>query len=204
MKTIQACRVILVAAGCVLVSGLFAADQPAAPPMTPEEQAMMQKWQAFATPGDAHQRLATRAGTWDANIETWEKPGAPPQTSTGTSTMTMIMDGRYLFEEAKGSFMGQPFMGQGTIGYDNMKKKYVWTWVDTMGTGVMTSEGTYNPGTKTTTYRGQGPDVMAGKYVPMRTIVKDTGPDTYTMEMYGPGPDGKEFKSMRIDYTRRK
>ena len=38
--------------------------------------------------------------------------------------------------------MGQPFSGVGIDGYDNLRKKYVTTWIDTMGTGIFSMEGT--------------------------------------------------------------
>ena len=36
-----------------------------------------------------------------------------------------------------------------------MKKKFVGSWVDNMGTGIMFSEGTYDPATKTFTYTSE-------------------------------------------------
>ena len=33
------------------------------------------------------------------------------------------------------------FKGTGIEGYDNGKKKFVGTWMDNMGTGIMMSEG---------------------------------------------------------------
>jgi hypothetical protein len=68
--------------------------------------------------------------------------------------------------------MGQPFHGIGFTGYDNLKKKYVMSWMDNAATGIMYSEGTYDPATKTFTYVGECPDVMNGKYARSRTVDK--------------------------------
>ena len=38
--------------------------------------------------------------------------------------------------------MGQPFTGIGVTGYDNHAKKYLSTWIDSMGTGIFSMEGT--------------------------------------------------------------
>jgi hypothetical protein len=35
--------------------------------------------------------------------------------------------------------MGMPFEGLGYTGYDNVKKQYFGTWIDSMSTGIMTS-----------------------------------------------------------------
>ncbi len=34
--------------------------------------------------------------------------------------------------------------------------------------------------------------------------MKMVSPDQHVLEMYQPGPDGKEYKSMEVTYTRRK
>ena len=177
MRGLARVRVATVAVG-LLFAGAAVADKPAQPPaMSPEEQAMMQKWQAFMTPGDPHKVLAAKVGSWTNKVTIWMAPGAPPTTTEGTSEFNTIMDGRYLTDMTTGSFQGTPFQGHGLTGYDNMKKKYTSMWIDNMGTGIMTAEGTYDAATKTFTYRGEGPDVMADKYKPVKSVEKITGPD---------------------------
>jgi len=90
----------------------------------------------------------------------------------------------------------------GLSGYDNLTHKYTGMWIDNMGTGVMTSEGTYDPKTRTFHYTSRSPDVIHGKYVDARVIEKVIDNDHWTMEMYTPGPDGKEYMSMVIEYSR--
>jgi len=51
--------------------------------------------------------------------------------------------------------MGMPFEGIGINGYDNLKKKFVSTWIDNMGTMIVMSTGTFDPATKTFTYMGE-------------------------------------------------
>ncbi len=177
---------------------------PQASSMSSEEQAMMQKWMAFATPGDGHKALAAKVGVWNGTVKMWMAPGAPPAESTGTSTFEMILDGRYLQDTTEGTANGQPFHGRGLTAYDNLKKKYVATWIDNMGTGIMVAEGTYDPLTKTFKYKSEAPDVVAGKYAPVRSVEKILSNDKWIMEMYGKAADGKEFRTMEITYTRKK
>jgi hypothetical protein len=175
------------------------------PAMSAEEQAMMQKWQAFMTPGAEHALLAAKAGTWALKVTMWSAEGAPPQVSDATSEMTMILGGRYLQDATHGSFNGMPFEGRGLTAYDNMKKKFVSTWIDNMGTGMMVTEGTYDPASKTFSYLGLSPDVVTGKYVPMKGVEKSTGSDQWTGEMYNKTKDGKGWwKMMQLDYTRKR
>ncbi len=112
--------------------------------MSAEQQEMMQKWMAFMTPGEPHDMLAGRAGTWDLTTKMWEQPGAAPEESSGTATSEMIMGGRYLLDKIEGTVMGMPFEGLGISGYDNLNKQFVGMWVDSLGTGIMASTGSCN------------------------------------------------------------
>jgi hypothetical protein len=123
----------------------------------------------------------------------------------GTSEIRWIFGNRFLQGTTKGEWMGQPFEGMATIGYDNMKKKYVSSWVDNSGTGIMMAEGTYDAATKTYTYTGEGPDIMSGKYLPVKSTEKMTDADTWVSEMWATdSKTGKMFKSMEIKSTRAK
>lgn len=178
-------------------------DKKAAEAGAHKDDPMMAKWMEFATPGDAHKLLATMVGKWNLKVKMFE-PNKPPTEEPATSESKMILGGRYLEDHTRGTFMGQPFEGQGITGYDNLKKKYCGTWVDNFGTGIMPLEGTYDASTKTFTYASESPDVMTGKYTKSRMVDKITDNDHWTMQMFGNGPDGKEMMMMEIDYTRAK
>src|SRR5262249_80109 len=169
----------------------------------PDQAAMMAAWQKYATPGENHAHLKALVGSWTANIKAWMAPGAPPTESTGTSECKLIMDGRYLQEEVRSSFMGMPFQGLGMTGYDNLKKKFVAAWVDNMGTGIMRSEGTYDAKTKTLTMTTDEPDPMTGKMVKGRDVLHMESETKVVREFYRKGPGGKEAKTMEIVYTKK-
>jgi Protein of unknown function (DUF1579) len=196
---------LAVAAGLGLTSLAAAQQAGGQAKMSPEEQAMMAKWMEFATPGEHHKLLAQRVGTWHMKVSQWMAPDAPPVTSEGTSVCTSILDGRYFEDVSTGTFQGMPFHGRGLTGYDNLKKKYLSIWVDNLGTGIMVSEGDYDPKTKSFTFVGSGPDPIAGTYKPMKSVETWVSADESRMEMFGPGPDGKGWsKMMEIVYTRTK
>jgi hypothetical protein len=165
---------------------------------------MMAKWKEFGTPGAAHKVLDALVGKWNVDVKMFEPGQTAPMQSKGTSEVKWILDGRFVEETANGDFMGEPFHGVGTVGYDNLKKKYVMSWVDNTSTGVMYAEGTYDAATKTFTWGGECPDVMAGKYTKSRTVEKMTDADHWSMQSFKPGPDGKEFMAGQLDYTRAK
>ena len=130
-------------------------------------------------------------------------PGAPPEQSTGTSENTWALGGRYVQQTFHGSMMGQPFEGIGYIGYDNIKKQYVSTWMDNMSTAVMSSTGSLDASGKGMTFKGTMDDPMSGKPMKMEEKMSIADNDHHMLEMWSPGPDGKMFKSMEITYTRK-
>jgi hypothetical protein len=89
-----------------------------------------------------------------------------------------------------------------TAGYDNAKKKFVSSWVDNMGTGIMLSEGTYDPATKTITYTSEE-EPMPGVKMKVRELLKLTDQDHHTFEFYE-DRGGTEVKTMEITSTRDK
>jgi hypothetical protein len=189
------------ALGIALVTAASAAAQEVE--MSAEEQAMMEKWAQNATPGEPHARLASQAGEWTWTSKWWKEPGAPAEESSGTTSSSMSMDGRFLVENVEGTMMGQPFRGQSITGYDNFRKEYVATWIENMSTGIMISRGTYDPESKTLTMTGTFDDIITGeKDKPMRGVTKYVDENTQVMEMYVPGPDGEEFKTMELRATR--
>ena len=116
----------------------------------------------------------------------------------------MFMGCRFLEVLFVGTFMGQLFTGLGYTGYDNVTKKYVGTWMDSMGTGVMNYTGTMGADGKSYVYTASMPDPTTGKMTTTKEKMTVTDADHHTFEMWGAGPDGKSFKMMEIAYTRKK
>lgn len=165
--------------------------------------AEMAKMMAVIQPGAAHKLLEPYAGKWTAKVR-MIVPGAPADETDGTSECKWAMDKRYVIDEISSTMMGMPFKGMGITGYDNIKKKYVGSWIDTMGTGVMHMEGSYDASTKTFAYTMEMPDMTLTKFVQARTTDKWTDNDHHTWQMFAPGADGKEALMMEILYTRAK
>jgi hypothetical protein len=125
-------------------------SQPAASgqPSAADMQKMMAQMMELAKLNENHKLLADLAGTWSYTVKMWMNPdpNAKPDESKGTAVRKSMMDGRYFVVDVTGK-MEMPgadgkkkemtFKGMGIDGYDNVKKKFVGTWMDNMGTGVM-------------------------------------------------------------------
>ena len=182
----------------------FAQEKKPAMPSEEERAKMMEVWTKLATPGANHKLLEPFVGSFNVKTVMWEYPGAPAQESTGTSEHAWVLGGRFIQQTFHGQFMGQPFEGIGYTGYDNYKKKFISSWMDTMGTMMMISSGTADATGKLINFTAEFDDAMTGKKMTVREVIRVVDWDTHSMEMYMPGPDGKEYKNLEITYTRKK
>ncbi|HJW95802.1 MAG TPA: DUF1579 domain-containing protein [Thermoanaerobaculia bacterium] len=194
----------LFATGLLLLCTSTFADEPQQKPKPAEQQAAQDAMMKAITPGDSHKLLDGMVGTFDAKVMMWMDPSQPPMVSGGTSENSWVLGNREVMEKFSGTFMGAPFSGIGFTGYDNLKKQYWGTWMDSMSTAPMTSTGNTSDGGKTWKFAATMPDPMSGKDVQVDQRVTVTDKDHHSMEMWMAGPDGKPFKMMEIQYTRKK
>jgi hypothetical protein len=176
------------------------------PSNEPIPDSVIQKnYAAYMTPGKEHAMMAGWDGTWNGEVTIWMKPGGEPSKSTSVATNKMVLGGRYQLSTHKGNFGGMPFEGMSTLAFDNAKKIFISTWMDNMGTGLMTGEGKWDEATKSITLRGKVMDPGQSKDVDFKEVFTVIDNDHQRMEMFGQNPqDGKEFKSMEILFTRKK
>lgn len=169
-------------------------------------EADMKACMEAGTPGKMHEMLAEKVGVWTGTTQMWMGPDTEPMTSKCTATITKIMDGRFTQCEFKGEMPGMgPFTGMGICGYDNTQQKFVSNWIDNHGTGIMNATGEMSKDGKTLTMTYNYTCPVTKKPTTMREVQTTTGPNAMTMEMFGNDPkSGKEFKMMRIEYTRQK
>jgi hypothetical protein len=207
----------------VIASPAFA-QSPAPSPVTetspvaaasgqPNPAEMMKQMMELAKLNENHKLLADLVGTWSYTVKMWMNPdpSAKPEESKGTAVRKSMMNGRFFVMDVTGKMeMPGPdgkkkemtFKGMGLEGYDNVKKKFIGTWMDNMSTGIMMSEGTYDPATKTFTYTGEY-EATPGMKQKIREVMKIVDKDHHTFEWYE-DRGGQEAKTMEINYTRKK
>ena len=163
----------------------------------------MKAWEANMTKGKQHEWLAKMDGLWNAKVKMWMNPSQPADESDATTKNEMIMNGLYQRSSHTGHMMGMPFHGESIIGYDNFKKKFVATWIDNMGSGIMTLDGNLDEQGNSLILTGQMTDPANGKEVSIKEVLTITSKDKHVFDMYMV-QDGKETKTMEIVYTRAK
>ncbi|MGZ5020837.1 MAG: DUF1579 domain-containing protein, partial [Chthoniobacterales bacterium] len=205
-------------AAALLASPTIAQTQTASPATGASSAGMpsaddMKMMMEMAKPNENHKLLASMDGSWDYTVKMWMDgdTSKKPQESKGTAVHTSIMDGRFCTQEVTGKMempgpdgkmKSMDFHGMGLEAYDNAKKKFVGSWIDNMGTGIMNSEGDYDAPSKTFTYTGEY-QMAPGMNQKIKEVLKMTDKDHMTFEWYE-DRGGKETKTMQIDYTRKK
>src|SRR2546430_5692775 len=182
-------------------------------PATGEPNAadMMKQMMEMSKLNANHKLLSSLDGNWNYTIKFWMNPdpNAKPQESKGTATRKSVMGGRYVMMDVSGK-MQMPgedgkmkdvqFKGMGLEGYDNVKKKFIGSWIDNMGTGIQFSEGTYDPATKTFTHTSEM-EMVPGMKSQVREVLKVADNNHMMLEWYE-NQGGQEKKTMEINYTR--
>ena len=187
------------------------AAQPAASGGQPTQQEMMKQMMEMSKLNENHKLLSSLDGNSNYTIKFWMNPdpNAKPQESKGTATRKSVMGGRYVMMDVRGK-MQMPgedgkmkdvqFKGMGLEGYDNVKKKFIGSWIDNIGSGIQFSEGTYDPATKTFTYTSEM-EMVPGMKSQVREVLKVADNNHMMLEWYE-NQGGQEKKTMEINYTR--
>ena len=169
------------------------------------DPAMMEAWKKIGAPGEFHAHLKPLAGRWSF-VTKWRMSGEQPwEESKGTAECRWILGGRFLQQIVRGEPMdpdGERFEGYGLTGYDNGAKTYTNVWIDNMGTGTMISRGTCDASGKVFTYSGTSTDPFTGQLKKDKSVVRIINNDKHVFEMFSFGPDGREFQSLTVTYTR--
>ena len=163
-------------------------------PKAPAEDA----WAKLGQPGEEHARLKALVGEWKV-VGEFAGPGGAVTKTESTSSISMILGDRYLRQEVHGSVQGTPFEGRSLMGFDNGSKKWFNVWADSMGTGLLVSDGVENEKGKRWTFTGSfnGP---AGP-ITSRDVVTITGENEFTWVSY---MGGSEKPTMTLKATRKK
>lgn len=198
----------LAVAGALFAYSARSEDKPGAVETKAKEavlsaEEMMKKAEAAGRPGPAHKVLDALVGDWDIDGRCWMAPDGPPTETKGSAKVRWVLSGRFVQEDFKGEFMGKPFHGLGLTGYDNMKKKYVGSWIDDMSTGMFVTEGTADTAGKLFTFHGKMDDPITGQQnKPFKFVVRILDPNKHTFEMHDLTL-GEKSKTMEMTYTRR-
>jgi len=146
--------------------------------------------------------LAKRAGEWTRTIRfVGADSDSPP--STGTSKITVILNGKFIQEQNEDVVFGRPVSGTRIYGYNNATKQYEAAWLYTMSPAILNLTGTSTDGGKVVDYTGVTYTASGGKTT-LHARVRQVDNDQFIVTLYTAGPDGKEAPFQETSYQRKK
>ncbi len=152
----------------------------------------------------SHSELKKLEGEWLGIAKTWFEPDKVADESPVRGSMKLILGGRFILYEYKGSFDGKPLEGIAIFGYDLNMKRFQSAWVDSYhnGTAIMFSDGK----------RGEKDFSVQGNYTYItseeeqtwgwRTAIEIIDGDTIRLTAFNVFPNGTEVKATEVIYTR--
>ena len=153
--------------------------------------AIGQEASAFPTPAQQHNWLQKFTGEWATESKATMIPGQPAM-ECHWKMSSRSLGGFWILNEMTGEMSGAPMTCIQTIGYDENKKKYVGTWIDSMTAFMWKYEGTVDPSNTTLTLNAEGPNfIEAGKLTQFQDVYEFTSADEILMSSRMLGPDGK-------------
>ena len=159
----------------------------------------------YLRPNDNHAWLGQFLGEWDTTTRLSMMPGQPPLESRGKCTVRWLMEGRWLQSESEGSMMGLPVRSVSTLGYDNFKKKYVQSMVDSFQTCLLTAEGFRDQAGTALHLYGTLDEYLTGEHdKAVRYTLRLLSPDRYVLEVHDLAIGEANTKVVEVEYVRRK
>ena len=170
------------------------------------DQAQMKEWmekvKQFTEPSEHHKILERFIGKW--NTETRFVMGgqtSPPE--KGTAEYSWLMDGRWLQSKSTGTLMGKPMESFHLLGYDNFKKSFVTTTVNSIDTAMLHSEGDMDPGGNTLITYGTLDEYLTGEHDKMvKRVWKFESSDKFVLEVHDLPIGMNNTKVIEIIFTR--
>ena len=161
------------------------------------------EWASLSKPGPSHKLLEMFAGEWESTISFRSEPGARPDVSKGRSSIRWVLGDRFLQEDFQGEAGGERFQGMGVMGYDNGARQFKFVWIDSLNTAIAVSSGRYVPDRNMFEMKSEVYDPLIGALKTVRSSLQIKNRDEYEFIMVDTAPNGKEFTSLEMKYTRR-
>ncbi|MDI7174549.1 DUF1579 family protein [Leptospira santarosai] len=149
-----------------------------------------------------HKEFEFLIGNWKGVAHMIFEEGKIADESPIAGTMKLVLGGRFILHEYKGSFKGEPLEGIAIYGYHIDRNRYESAWIESfgMGTGILFSEGSprENEWSFTGHYGGETPETRWG----WKTYIEKEGNDKLVLFSQNLRPTGEKAGGVRILYDR--
>jgi hypothetical protein len=154
-------------------------------------------------PTKEHQWLQQLAGEWETDAEAALGPGQTLK-CTGTESARSI-GGFWIVNQVTSNVMGTAMHAVLTLGYDDQKKKYIGTWVDSTSNRMWRYEGSVDAAGKVLTLEADGPNPLEpGKTCKFRDVTELKSADRKVLTSSMQTADGKWVSFLTVNSRRKK
>jgi len=166
-----------------------------------QDTAILETLRELATPGEHHEHLAPLVGSWITAGTYWLSSGETAEAS-GTIETEWVLGGLFLQSRMRSELLGEPYEGLAIDGYDYVTEQYMGSYVDNLGSFVLSFTGTCDQDGRVRTMRAEFIDPVWGTKMVNRSVTTIIDDDTYRYESWLVHEDGREFKQLEFTATR--
>lgn len=150
-------------------------------------------------PTAEHNELLKMVGKWKVHCKFFMEPGQPPMETEASETVEAV-GGFWLVCKFDSNFMGAPFSGRATMGYEPHAQRYVSTWIDSMSSALFHMTGSKRG--DTVEMKGEAFSCMTNSVIMHRTVDRFVSANEHVFDMYCTLPGGHEVHMMSNHYKR--
>ncbi|MFN0204759.1 MAG: DUF1579 family protein [Planctomycetota bacterium] len=207
--TIVASILSLVAASAVGAYALGYQD-PHAPKM-PTKEEIEKGWARYMElmkPSETHKFLDQFVGKWNMTTRMWMgastgDPTPPMEDTKGSCEANWLYDGRWIQSKTKFNMMGMAVESTVLMGYDNYKKKFVFSKVDNVTTNMLFAEGVLDRTGKNLVFYGPLDEPITNEHdKPVKYAYRMLNKDKYVLEIHDLAIGETNAKVLEFEFNR--
>jgi hypothetical protein len=162
---------------------------------------MSENTQTTIGASDEHSLIHRKKGNWKVHCCYFMGGDTNPIEVEGTENGTMLGD-LWCNSHFEADMMGSPISGNGSLGYDPVKKKYIFTWNDSTAPFLYLFEGDFDSESNVLDLAGENYDPVRQCSAIYRSRIEFKGENEHTVELNIEVPEGLPIKVLHYQFTR--
>ncbi len=150
-------------------------------------------------PTEQHRLVLGGVGTWNVDCTYWM---GPQEMKCRAKETVEAVGGFWTVSRFESDFMGMPFVGRCTLGWDGMANEFVGVWVDSMSPHMFAMRGTFDAAKHVLTMKARGPNMQTGEMTDFRMVTTFRDADHFAFDMFMALPGADDVHVFHYEYER--